>query len=151
MSASTGISPFFADNGFYPRKGTEPATKYEGAGKAEVTRADKLVDRAKAMREYLQEQLAWIQEEQSRHADKFRQPYPAFKVGDKVFVDARDFHLDRKSKSLSLKNLGPWEITRYIDGKAYEVAVPDTMKDRGVHPVFHPWKLHLAPDNPYPR
>lgn len=53
MSASTRISPFFADNGFHPRKGTEPATKYEGPGKAEVTRADKLVDRAKAMREYL--------------------------------------------------------------------------------------------------
>lgn len=30
------------------------------------------------------------------------------------------------------------------------MVVPDTIKDRGVYPVFHPWKLHLAPDNPYP-
>ena len=24
------------------------------------------------------------------------------------------------------------------------------MLNNGVHPVFHPWKLHLAPNNPYP-
>lgn len=68
-----------------------------------------------------------------------------------MFVDARDFNLGRNSKSLSLKNLGPWKITRSINGKAYEVAVPPYMQEKGISNVFHPWKLHLAPDNPYPR
>lgn len=67
-----------------------------------------------------------------------------------MFVDARDFNLGRNSKSLSLKNLGPWKITRSIDGKAYEVAVPPYMQEKGIFNVFYPWKLHLAPDNPYP-
>ena len=28
--------------------------------------------------------------------------------------------------------------------------IPQQMKDAGLTPIFHPWKLHLAPSNPFP-
>lgn len=149
ISASTGVSPFFADNGFHPRTGLEPKSQ-EDSQPAEVTRADRLLERHNAMREYLQEQLCWIQEEQERHANKLRQPHLAFKLGDKVFVDARHFNLNRETKSLGPKSMGPYEIIRVVDNKAYEIALLEHMQNKGLFNVFHPWKLHLAPDNPYP-
>ena len=66
-----------------------------------------------------------------------------------VYVDARHF-AGRESKSLSMKNAGPWKIIRNIANKAYELDIPQHMKDAGLTPVFHPWKLHLAPSDPYP-
>jgi hypothetical protein len=47
--------------------------------------------------------------------------------------------------------MGPWKITRVINNdKAYEVELPEDLKRANVTPIFHPWKLHLAPRNPFP-
>jgi hypothetical protein len=37
-----------------------------------------------------------------------------------------------------------------IDGKAYEVELLIHMVNAGVMPIFHPWNLHFAPNNPLP-
>ena len=66
-----------------------------------------------------------------------------------VYVDARHF-AGRDSKSLSVKNAGTWKIICNIANRAYELEIPQQMKDVGLTPVFHPWKLHLAPSNPFP-
>ena len=67
-----------------------------------------------------------------------------------VYVDARHFASERDSKSLSMKNAGPWKILRNIDNKAYKLEIPKQMKDTGLTPVFHPWKLHLALSSSFP-
>ena len=67
-----------------------------------------------------------------------------------VYVDARHF-AGRESKSLSVKNAGPWKIVWNIANKAYELDIPQHMRDAGLTPVFHLWKLHLAPTHPFPR
>ena len=67
-----------------------------------------------------------------------------------VYVDARHFVTERDSKSLSMKNAGPWRIVRNIANKAYELDIPQQMKDAGLTAIFHPWKLHLAPSNAFP-
>lgn len=90
------------------------------------------------------------QEDQGRHANANRQPHPEYKVGDLVYVNAKDFSLGKQSKSLSSKNLGPWKIIRNIDNKAYELEIPQHLKKAGLVPIFHPWKLHLAPSNAFP-
>ena len=66
-----------------------------------------------------------------------------------VYVDARHFASERASKSLSMKNAGLWKVIRNIGNKAYELDIPQQMKDAGLTPVFHLWKLHLAPSNPF--
>ena len=66
-----------------------------------------------------------------------------------VYADARLF-AGRESKLLSMKNAGPWKIIRNIANKAYKLDIAQHMKDAGLTPVFHPWKLHLAASNPFP-
>jgi hypothetical protein len=150
VNQSTGMTPFFANHGYHPRTGAEPPGTYEATTNAEMEAADKIVERAEAVRLWLQDQLAWAQEEYERYANAHRQPHPEYRVGDQVYVDARHFAAERASKSLGYKNAGPWRVTRVIDGKAYELELPDYMVTAGVCPIFHQWKLHLAPRNPYP-
>jgi len=65
-------------------------------------------------------------------------------------VDARHFAAECPSRSLGQKYAGPWPIKRVIDNKAYELELPDYLEKSGLTPIFHPWKLHLAPSDPYP-
>jgi len=150
VNESIGITPFFADKGYHPRTGLEPPGAYEGRGRAEIEKADKITERVKNMREWLQDQLVWAQEEYAKYANRSRQPHPEYKIGDKVYVDARHFAAERPSRSLGQKYAGPWPIKRVIDNKAYEVELPDYLEKSGLTPIFHPWKLHLAPSDPYP-
>ena len=66
-----------------------------------------------------------------------------------MYIDARHFASERDKKSLNLKNTRLWEIVRNIDNKAYKLAIPETLKDAGLTPIFHPWKMHLAPHNSF--
>ena len=85
-----------------------------------------------------------------RFANRTCQPHPKYKIGNKVYVDARYFMSKRDKKSLDLKKAGPWEIVQNIDNKTFELAILQTLKDAGLTPIFHPWKTHLAPNNPFP-
>ena len=149
-NSAIGMSPFFANHGYHPRTGIEPPGTYEGRGKAEIEVADKMVERLEAIRKHMSEKMAWAQGEYQEQANRQRQPHPNYRIGDSVYVDARHFAGERPSKSLGFKNLGPWKITRVIDNKAYEVDLPEHFRKAGVTPIFHPWKLHLSPMNPYP-
>ena len=148
---STGITPFFADNGFHLRTGVEPLQAYQQgtSRKAKLLTADRIVKQEEETRSFLQDQLTWSQQEQAHWADQNRQPHPEYKVGDMVYVDAKYF-AGQESKSLSMKNAGPWKVIWNIGNKAYELDIPQQMKDAGLTPIFHPWKLHLAPSNPFP-
>ena len=151
VNESTGMTPFFADNDFHPRTGVEPPKAYEGGRRAELLAADKIVANQEETVRFLQDQLVWTQEEQAHWANQNCQPHPEYKVSDMVYVDARHFSTcDRESKSLSLKNAEPWKIVRNIDNKTYELDIPQQMKDAGLTPIFHLWKLHLAPTSLFP-
>ena len=93
--------------------------------RAELLTADKIVKQQEETRSLLQDQLTWAQEEQAYWANKQRQPHPELNVGDMIYVDARHFSAsERGSKSLSLKNAGPWKIICNIANKAYELDIP---------------------------
>ena len=151
INESTGMTPFFADNGFHPRTGVEPPQAYERGRKAELLAADKVVKQEKEMRLFLQDQLVSAQQEQTHWANQNREPHPGYEVSDLVYVDARHFATsEQNSKSLSMKNAGPWRITCNIANKAYKLDIPQHMRDAGLTSVFHLWKLHLAPTDPFP-
>ena len=100
--------------------------------------------------EFLWEQLAWLQNEQTQFANRTCQPYLKYKIGDKVYVDAKDFASEKDKKLLDLKNARLWEIIWNIDNKVYELALLETLKDAGLTSIFHSWKIHLTPNNPFP-
>ena len=135
----TGMTLFFADNGFHSCTGVEPPQAYQQktSQKAELLAADKIVANQKKTLSFLQDQIAWAQEEQAYRANRNRQPHPEYKVGDMVYVDARDFASEQDSKLLSMKNAGQWKIVCNIRNKAYELDIPQQMRDAELTPIFH--------------
>jgi hypothetical protein len=150
VNETTEMTPFFANHGYHPRTGAEPPGSFDTADHPDILAADKLVKQTEDMQEWLKDHIAWTQESHINYANRHRQPHPEYRVGDRVYVDARHFNLQRESQKLSPRALGPWPIVRCIDSKAYEVSLPEHMARAGVTPVFHPWKLLLAPENAYP-
>ena len=66
VNASTGITPFFANNGFHPHTGVELPQAYQKAGqRAELLAADKMIANQEKMALFLKNQLAWAQEKQT--------------------------------------------------------------------------------------
>ena len=98
---------------------------------------------------FLQNQLAWAQNKQTQFVNQDCQPHLEYRIGNEVYVDVRHFASEKSKKSLDLKNAGPWKISRIINNKAYKLEISQHMRDAGLTPIFHPWKLHLAPNNPF--
>ena len=72
---------------------------------------------------FLQDQLAWSEDEQAQFANRTRQAYPNYNIGDKMYVDARHFASERDKKLLDLKNARPWKIIWNINNKTYKLAI----------------------------
>lgn len=148
---STGLTPFFVDRGHHPRLGIEPPGPLDPAGPSRTLQlsADDLVAKMAAIQKHLQDSLSWAQAKQAEYANRSRQPAPEYRVGDKVFLDARNLQLKTgRTGRLGNKNEGPFEITRVVhNGSAYELRLPESMK---THNVFHPWLLHFDASNAQP-
>ena len=65
VNESTGMTLFFADNGFHSRTGVEPPQAYIGSRRAELLAADKIVANQERTLSHLRDQLTWAQEEQT--------------------------------------------------------------------------------------
>src|SRR5690606_4974557 len=76
----------------------------------------------------LQVEMLRAQAIQRENANHRREPTPAFRIGDRVFLDARYITTRRPSKKLDHKRQGPFEIVAKISTHAYRLALPDTMK-----------------------
>ena len=65
VNMSTRITLFFADNGFHSCMDIKPPQTYQSANrKAKLLAADKIVANQNQMAIFLQDQLAWAQQEQ---------------------------------------------------------------------------------------
>ena len=69
-----------------------------------------------------------------RHA-----PYK-FKVGEKVWLQAKQIKIRQQSSKLGPKQLGPFTVTKVLSDVDYQLALPPALK---VHDVFH--VDHLSP------
>ena len=56
----------------------------------------------------------------------------------------------KDKKLLNLKNAGLWKIVENIDNKTFKLDILQTLKDTGLITIFYPWKIHFAPNNPFP-
>lgn len=65
VSRTTGMSPFFANNGFKPRTGVEPLPPSEERD-AFIEKANRILARRKALDKKLHDAIKWAQEEQAR-------------------------------------------------------------------------------------
>lgn len=153
VSETTGITPFYASTGRHPRFGVEPTISLppppsDHMKALDSAAADHFAEQMEQLTQHLQEQITFAQARYARNADASRNPSPAYKVGDEVWLSTKNIRTTRPAKKLDAKNVGPFAISEVINPRAYRLSLPSTMK---IHNVFHTSLLHPVANDPYPQ
>lgn len=127
--ASTKMTPFYADTGRHPYKGTSP--RYQSNNESAQT----FVDRMVKIREELSATLSKAKTDMKRFYDAKRTPGVEHAVGSKVMLDGRNISTDRPMKKLDDVHFGPFKVLEKVGRSSYRLELPKTWKK--IHPVFH--------------
>ena len=138
-SATTGVSPFFANKGYHPNISVYPKHDMTSAW------AHEYAVNLDSLHQYLREEMANTQLRYQDLANAKRSPALDFKVDDQVYVKVKYFWSTRPSKKLSEKNLGPYPIIAQVGSLSFTLHLPDSM--HAVHLVFHVSQLEPAIPN----
>ena len=117
VSATTGITPFFA---LY---GQNPATKTPTPDILE-----EWANQLENLNTYLKSEMVYAQETQVEQADKDRLPATAYKIRDEVWLLRRHIHTIRPAYKLDFKRLKRFKITQKISSHPYKLDLPTSMK-----------------------
>ena len=83
---------------------------------------------------------------QTIQANRKRRVCP-FVTGDLVYVSTKNINLPKgTSHKLVPKYMGPYRISEGFGNNSYRIELPDTLKQRGIHSVFHSslLRIHVA-------
>jgi len=130
--ASIDMVPYEA---LYGRRCRTPLCWYQDG--EEVLVGPELLEQTTEKVRMVRDRMLALQSRQKAYADRRRRPLE-FAAGDHVFLRVtRTTGVGRalRSRKLSPKFLGPYQITRRIGPVAYEIALPPQLAN--LHPVFH--------------
>lgn len=151
-SSSSEMSPFFANYAFHPRLSFGPPRPVADGASQHVRDQHKegidFVAKMKGIEDILRSNLLVARSRQEQHANANRQPHPAYKEGDQVWLDARNITSARPMKKLDSKFYGPFRIDKVLGSHTYRLQLPDEMKR--IHSSFHPSMLLPADQPPLP-
>ena len=142
VSATTRVTPFFANYGFHPRY----TVNLDGPAPEDSVLQDYSAQLEK-LAEFLKAEMLWAQDMMQEQADKSRLAPPVLQPGTSVWLIRRFISTTRPSNKLDYKRLGPFTIKAKVSSHAYELDLPESMK---VHPVFHVSLLEPAASDPFP-
>lgn len=143
-NAATGISPFFIEHGYHMEP--IPISDHDADKKRESpeARASQLMRKLQQVREFTQVALAASQAKMEDSANKKRQPAEELRVGDKVWLDMRNYRSQRPSKKLDALHQ-KYEVIKVASPYVVELSVPE-----GIYPRFHVDQLKRVRNNPLP-
>ena len=144
-SATTGLTPFFANKGFHPRMsfGPDPTTYDSTRARLQAAKAEDIAGTMSRVLEYMRTGAETASKRMAEHTNKTRKDV-IYRAGDLVFLSSRNIKTARPSKKLDDKMLGPFKVIGR-KGHSYELQLPATMK---IHNVFHPSLLRKAAEDP---
>ena len=144
-SATTGLTPFFANKGFHPRMsfGPDPTTYDSTRARLQAAKAEDIAGTMSRVLEYMRTGAETASKRMAEHTNKTRKDV-IYRAGDLVFLSSRNITTARPSKKLDDKMLGPFKVIGR-KGHSYELQLPATMK---IHNVFHPSLLRKAAEDP---
>ena len=129
VHSATHVTPFYADTGRHPYKGTAPKTV-----SANPT-AQAFAAQMTKIREEIGSALKKAAEDMKHYYNKQRQELVEYRVGDKVWLEATNIATDRSTKKLDDKQFGPFRILKKIGAALYKLDILKTWKR--IHPVFN--------------
>jgi hypothetical protein len=129
--ASTGKSPFFANQAYHPNCVTTVSPR---AANSTNPAADDLTKSLRDVHKQLALDLAEAAANHARFYDRKVKEAPPFKIGDQVWLLRRNIKTARPSDKLDHKRLGPYPIKDKIGRAAFRLQLPASMR---IHPVFH--------------
>lgn len=131
QSATTGVSPFFANYGFHPRMGTEPTRPpppdVSPEQRKQIFKANEIVERFKTVWDKL---IALSRQAQDRYeaaANVKRTDAPKYKPGDMVMLNMENYATGRPTAKLSPRFEGPFRVMK-ADSHSLELSLPTNMK-----------------------
>jgi hypothetical protein len=136
--ASTKMTPFYANYGYHPLDLSSPQPPL--GNPTAQSHLDELVK----VRNLLVQNIARAQDNYAKYYNRKVKSHlnladePLFKVGDKVWLSARDITTSRPSAKLDHKLLGPFRIIEKISDLVYRLDLPATMD---INNTFHISKL----------
>jgi hypothetical protein len=128
-SETTGVSLFFANKGYNPAVTVHPEHDITN-----LAALDLAVD-LQELHVVLKEEIRNAQLRYQVAADRRRIPAPDFKVGDEVYVRAKDFTTTRPTRKFTDIFQGPCKVVAQVGPSSFSVKLPKELS--GVHPVFH--------------
>jgi len=115
------MSSFFLSHGYNPRLSDgvdlEPLALISRKRNPRET-GDAIAQKLRQVTELAQTLMAAAQQRQEDTTNRKRDPAPSFRVGDKVWLDLRNFKTDRPCKKLADKH-AQFTVTKVISGSAY--------------------------------
>ena len=93
---------------------------------------------------FLREHMIEAQGRMETKANRNREPAPAYRVGDMVYLDARNISRSRPINKFAEKYLGPFAIEKVIGSHAYSLNLPPDL-DLARGRTFHTNLLRPAP------
>lgn len=145
ISATTKITPFFANYGYNPR--FEILRKKQTDWYPTTLEVQKFQVRLRNLEQHLRQEIRWAQQIYSEYANNSRISPPVIQTGSSVWLLRRNIRTTRPSDKLDYKRLGPFKVLKKISTHAYKLELPSTMK---IHPVFHVSMLEPVASDPLP-
>ena len=138
-NVSTKASPFLANYGFHPKT---DVLQFQNISDDTPDRTTSLIEQFTK----LKDNIAMAQTTQKKYADQRRVPME-FAVGDSVYLSTADLNLQRPSKKLSQKRIGPYKILAKVGKVAYKLDIPRRLR---IFDTFHVSKLEQYHADPFP-
>jgi len=140
------VSSLFANYGFDLRIQFDSTQPANAARPGERTAAE-TARTLNVIHDHLRVEMARAQARHQEYADNKRTPAPVLRVGDRVWLNAKNVTTVRPSKKLDHRRLGPFTIVKVISDWAYHLDLPQGVR---MHPVQHVSLLDPVAEDPLP-
>ncbi|KIN99114.1 hypothetical protein M404DRAFT_78798, partial [Pisolithus tinctorius Marx 270] len=143
-SESTGYAPFFLNTGQMPRR-----MIWDAPTRDEYPSVRAFANKMKLTLLDAHDAILKARMKQTVGANKKRRVCP-FVTGDLVYVSTKNISLSKgTSRKLVPKFIGPYRISDDFGNNSYRVKLPDNLKQRGIHDVFHSslLRVHIPNDD----
>ncbi|KAJ3529364.1 hypothetical protein NMY22_g9024 [Coprinellus aureogranulatus] len=143
-SDSTGFSPFFLNHGRTPRAmvwNSAPQSEFPAVRNFALTRKLALMS--------AHDSIIAARVKQTRDANKKRRLAP-FVKGDLVYLSTRNLSFPKGlARKLIPRYIGPFKIIEDFGNQSFRLELSASLKQRGVHDVFHAslLRVHLPNDD----